>query len=71
MSMRILFVLPRMWTGGVERVTLNLATAFEQQGIACRLALRKGEGELLAEAREILAICILRLEIDNFSVQNA
>lgn len=53
--MKILFVLPRMWAGGVERVTLNLAAAFRQEGITCRLVLRHGQGELFAEAREIFS----------------
>lgn len=53
--MKILFVLPRMWAGGVERVTLNLAAAFRQEGIACRLVLRHGQGEFFAEAREIFS----------------
>lgn len=53
--MKVLFVLPRMWTGSVERVSLNLAAAFRQQGIACQLVLRLGQGELFAEAREIFS----------------
>ena len=50
--MRVLFVLPRMFAGGVERVTLNLAAAFRHRGTVCRLALRHPHGELLAEARQ-------------------
>ena len=53
--MKILFVLPRMVGGGVERVTLNLATALRQRGVECRLALRRAEGEMLAEAQQVFA----------------
>ena len=53
--MKILFVLPRMVGGGVERVTLNLATALQQRGIECQLALRRAEGEMLAEAQQVFA----------------
>jgi glycosyltransferase involved in cell wall biosynthesis len=51
--MKILFVLPRMVAGGVERVTLSLAEEFRNQGIECRLALRSAQGAWLAEAKEI------------------
>jgi glycosyltransferase involved in cell wall biosynthesis len=51
--MKILFVLPRMVAGGVERVTLNLARELRNQGIECRLALRSAQGEWLTEAKEI------------------
>jgi glycosyltransferase involved in cell wall biosynthesis len=53
--MKILFVLPRMVGGGVERVTLNLATALRQRGVECRLALRRAEGELFSEAQRVFA----------------
>lgn len=53
--MKILFVLPRMVGGGVERVTLNLATALRQRGVECRLALRRAEGEMLGEAQRVFA----------------
>lgn len=51
--MKVLFVLPRMMAGGVERVTLKLAGALRGQGIECRLALRQAHGEWLAEAKQI------------------
>lgn len=53
--MKILFVLPRMWSGGVERVTLQLASAFQQQGVECGLALRSDQGELFSEAQEVFS----------------
>ncbi|MBN2692057.1 MAG: glycosyltransferase [Burkholderiaceae bacterium] len=53
--MNVLFVLPRMVGGGVERVTLNLAAALRQRGVECRLALRRAEGEMLDEAQQIFA----------------
>lgn len=53
--MKVLFVLPRMWAGGVERVTLNLAAAFKQQGIECCLALRCPQGELIDEAQHVFS----------------
>lgn len=49
---RVLFVLPRMAAGGVERVTLNLIRGFQDNGVDCRLALGHARGELLGEARE-------------------
>lgn len=54
--MRILFVLPRMVSGGVERVTLNLIDQFKREGIECRLALRRSCGELNDEARMLVPI---------------
>lgn len=54
--MRVLFILPRMVSGGVERVTLNLIGQFTQDGIECRLALRRFYGELLGEARSLVPV---------------
>ena len=51
--MKVLFVLPRMVSGGVERVTLNLAAAFAQQGVTCRLALRQATGEWMDDAHRV------------------
>lgn len=48
--MKILFVLPRMAFGGVERVTLNLIREFQKTGHQCVLALRRAHGDLLEEA---------------------
>lgn len=52
-DMRVLFVLPRMVSGGVERVTLNLIRTFTADGIECKLAIRNNRGELLDEARTL------------------
>lgn len=54
--MRILFVLPRMAMGGVERVTLNLMRMLVAENIECRLALRHRRGEFLAEAEALVAV---------------
>lgn len=54
--MRVLFVLPRMVSGGVERVTLNLIGGFREAGVECALALRHRTGELLADADSIVMV---------------
>lgn len=54
--MRILFVLPRMVSGGVERITLTLAARFIAAGHTCELALRRKEGDLLAEAEALMPV---------------
>lgn len=54
--MRILFVLPRIVSGGVERVTLNLAAELTKAGHECSLALRRARGELLDEARTVMDV---------------
>lgn len=51
--MKVLFVLPRIVSGGVERVTLNLIRHFTADGVECTLALRRAHGELLDEARTL------------------
>lgn len=53
---RILFVLPRMVSGGVERVTLNLISMWRAEGVECALALRKCHGEMLAEAQSLVTV---------------
>lgn len=55
-SMRILFVLPRMVSGGVERVTLNLLASLRADRIECALALRRCRGELLLEAEGLVPV---------------
>lgn len=55
-EMRVLFVLPRMVAGGVERVTLNLIKGLQRHGVDCRLALGRCRGELLEEARELTRV---------------
>lgn len=47
--MRVLFVLPRMVAGGVERATLNLIDGLQRRAIPCQLALGSCRGELLDE----------------------
>lgn len=54
--MKILFILPRMVAGGVERVTLNLIAQFICDGIECRIAIRHCQGELLQEARSLVPV---------------
>lgn len=45
--MKVLFVLPDVRVGGIERVRLTLIEQFVAEGIECRLALRRCRGELL------------------------
>jgi glycosyltransferase involved in cell wall biosynthesis len=54
--MKILFVLPRMVSGGVERITLSLASEMMANNHSCELALRKAHGELLSEACSLLPV---------------
>lgn len=54
--MRVLFVLPRMVSGGVERVTLSLIRGFQQEGHDCALALRRAQGEFLDEAKSLCTV---------------
>lgn len=54
--MRVLFVLPRMVAGGVERVTLNLIDGLQRDGVECCLALGHCRGELLAEAQRLTRV---------------
>lgn len=54
--MKILFVLPRMVSGGVERVTLSLIAELSKLGHECVLALRSAHGELLGEARSLVPV---------------
>ncbi|MBB6245468.1 glycosyltransferase [Rhodanobacter sp. A1T4] len=48
--MKVLFVLPNIAVGGVERVRLMLMEHLSARGIECRLALRQCRGELLGRA---------------------
>ncbi len=50
---RVLFVLPRMVAGGVERATLNLIAGLQERGVDCALALGRCHGALLPEARAL------------------
>lgn len=54
--MRVLFVLPRMVAGGVERATLNLITGLQQRGVGCHLSLGRCHGELLHEAMALTRV---------------
>jgi glycosyltransferase involved in cell wall biosynthesis len=54
--MKILFVLPRIVCGGIERVTLSLAREILANGHTCELALRQAVGEFLDEARAIMPV---------------
>jgi glycosyltransferase involved in cell wall biosynthesis len=53
---RVLFVLPRMVAGGVERATLNLIDGLKQHDVHCHLALGRCYGELLDEACALVDI---------------
>lgn len=54
--MKILFVLPRMVTGGVERVTLRLVQGLQARGHECAFALRRAYGEFLPEAKALCPV---------------
>lgn len=50
-KMKVLFVLPDLRVGGIERVRLTLIEQFVADGIESQLALRRCRGELLDRAR--------------------
>ncbi len=52
--MKVLFVLPNVQVGGVERVRLALIEYLTSRGVECCLALRRRRGELLHRA---LSLC--------------
>lgn len=54
--MKVVFVLPSMAVGGVERVRLTLLEQFVADGIECRLALRRCRGELLDRAQALVPV---------------
>lgn len=54
--MKILFVLPRMVTGGVERITLRLVKELQHRGYECAFALRRAYGEFLSEAESLCSV---------------
>lgn len=54
--MKVLFVLPNIAVGGVERVRLTLIEYLSAHGIECRLALRRCQGELLERARQLAPV---------------
>lgn len=53
LSPRVLFVLPRMVVGGIERMRLKLIRSFTKGGIECSLALRRRDGPLVDEAQSM------------------
>lgn len=55
-AMKVLFVLPNIAIGGVERVRLALIEYLSTHGIECRLVLRQRRGELLERVREVAAV---------------
>jgi len=55
-DMKVLFVLPNISVGGVERVRLALIEYFSARGIECRLALSQRRGELLEHACQLVAV---------------
>lgn len=55
-AMKVLFILPNVAVGGVERVRLTLMQQFLADGIECLLALRHCRGELVERAREIVPV---------------
>lgn len=54
--MKILFILPRMVSGGVERVTLRLVAGLQARGYECAFALRRAYGEFLPEAEALCTV---------------
>lgn len=54
--MKVLFVLPNVAVGGVERVRLRLIDRFQADGAECLLALRHSRGELIGRARALVDI---------------
>lgn len=54
--MRVLFVLPRMASGGVERATLDLIEELTKVDHLCALALRQACGGFLDEARSLVDV---------------
>ena len=55
-KMKLLFVLPDLRVGGIERVRLTLIEQFVADGIECQLALRRCRGELLDRARAVAVV---------------
>lgn len=55
-KMKVLFVLPDLRAGGIERVRLTLIEQFVADGIECHLAVRRCRGELLDRARAMAPV---------------
>ncbi len=49
---RVLWVLPRLVVGGVERVSLQLAHGLADRGMVCAFALRRDDGALVQETAQ-------------------
>lgn len=54
--MKVLFILPNIAIGGVERVRLTLMQQFVADGVECLLALRSCKGELIEQARSVVSV---------------
>lgn len=54
--MKLLFVLPRMVCGGVERATLRLVEGLQARGHKCAFGLRRSYGEFLPEAKALCPV---------------
>lgn len=59
---KIAFILPSFVAGGAERVALNLANGFAQQGHDVDLVLLKKTGALLAEVPSTITVVDLKVE---------
>lgn len=55
-AMKVLFILPNVAIGGVERVRLALMQQFVADGIECLLALRRCRGELIDQIRSVVPV---------------
>jgi glycosyltransferase involved in cell wall biosynthesis len=55
-AMKVLFILPNVAVGGVERVRLTLMQQFVADGIECLLALRRCRGELIERALKVVPV---------------
>lgn len=55
-AMKVLFILPNVAIGGVERVRLALMQQFVADGIECLLALRRCRGELIDQVRSVVPV---------------
>jgi len=53
---KVMFVLPRLVIGGVERITLNLIRQLSGDGVKCCLAVRRTQGGLSDEAAALTEV---------------
>lgn len=61
----VAFVLPRLASGGVERVVANLAASLHRRGRAVDLVLMRAEGSLLNQLDEGVRVVDLRMPVVN------